>query len=34
VKLMQPVLDGLMFKCVKCKRIWTHFFTTRTRPEA
>jgi hypothetical protein len=32
VKLMQPVLDGLMFKCVQCHRIWSVFFHDRQRP--
>jgi predicted nucleic acid-binding Zn ribbon protein len=32
VKLMQPVRDGLMFKCVTCKRVWTIIFARESRP--
>ena len=32
VKLCQPVRDGLMFKCVKCHRIWTVLFARESQP--
>jgi predicted nucleic acid-binding Zn ribbon protein len=32
VKLMQPVRDGLMFRCVSCKRIWTVLFARESQP--
>jgi predicted nucleic acid-binding Zn ribbon protein len=32
VKLMQPLRDGLMFKCVTCHRIWSVFFARESQP--
>ena len=32
VKLMQPLREGLMFKCVRCHRIWSIHFARESRP--
>ena len=32
VKLIQPTQDGLMFRCVTCKRVWSIHFARESRP--
>jgi predicted nucleic acid-binding Zn ribbon protein len=32
VKLKQPLRDGLMFHCTRCKRIWTVIFGRESQP--
>ena len=32
VKVMHPVRDGMMFKCLGCKKIWTVLFARESRP--
>ena len=32
VKLIQPTRDGLMFRCVPCKRVWSVHFARESQP--